>query len=187
MFDHDDHQDHVTREQLDRALGELNERLDQMEASQQSEIDALTASVTQVATDVATVGADLATASTALQGEIDTLKAGNPALDLSALQAAAAPVDGAVQALDAAAKAIGGLVPTPPPFPVIARSVYTFDGDPGAVDTTQWILTAEETTDVPPRALYDYALDVNPGDKLGDGVGGVWHLYSGAVQPVPVP
>ena len=65
----------------------------------QTDVDALTTAVGQVSTD-------LATAQTTLQAEIDSLAAANPALDLTALQAAVAPVD-------AAAVALAGLKPTP--------------------------------------------------------------------------
>ncbi len=58
----------------------------------QSDVDALTTQVDQVATD-------LTAAQTSLQSEIDTLAAANPSLDLSALQSAVTPLDSAVQAL----------------------------------------------------------------------------------------
>lgn len=68
--------------------------------SNQADVDALTAQVTQVA-------ADLQTAQTTLQAEIDNLASANPELDLTALQDAVAPLDAAVQKL-------GATVPTPP-------------------------------------------------------------------------
>lgn len=105
---------YVTQAELRSALDEINERINQMSTSEQSQIDTITAELTQVSTDVATVQTDLAASSTALQAEIDALQSANPELDLTALTAAAAPIDAAVQALDTAAKAVGGLVPTPP-------------------------------------------------------------------------
>jgi len=93
---------YVTHEQLERALEEINERIDGM--STQADVDALTTAVDQVATD-------LGAAKTELQSEIDALSAANPGLNLTALQAAIAPVDSAVQAL-------GALKPTPPAPPV---------------------------------------------------------------------
>lgn len=69
----------------------------------QQDIDELTSQLTQVA-------ADLNTAKSALQAEIDTLAAQHPGVDVSALQAAVAPLDSAVQAL-------AGLQPTPPAGP----------------------------------------------------------------------
>ena len=53
---------------------------------------------------VSTVETDLTTSQAALQAEIDALKAGNPGLDFSALEAQ-------VAGLDTHAKAIGNLVP----------------------------------------------------------------------------
>lgn len=142
--------------------------------STQADVDALTTTVEQVA-------ADLATTQQALQGEIDALATGNPALNLTALQAAVAPLDATVRALAA-------VKPTPPtpPAPVAPRSVYTADvGTP--IDTNQWTATTEQTTDTPPRPLYNYAGDTAPGDRKGDGLGGVWHLYTGQTRPVPAP
>jgi hypothetical protein len=69
----------------------------------QADVDALTAQVDQVT-------ADLTTAQAAIQTEIDALSAANPGVDLTALQAAVAPLDAAVVAL-------GGLTPTPPVAP----------------------------------------------------------------------
>lgn len=66
----------------------------------QAEVDAITE-------ELHTVSADLADTSSKLQAEIDALASANPSLDLSGLQAAAAP-------LDASVRALGNLVPTPP-------------------------------------------------------------------------
>jgi DNA-directed RNA polymerase specialized sigma54-like protein len=89
----------VTRREFEEAITQIERKL----MSTQADVDALTAQVTQVATD-------LQTAQTTLQTEIDNLAAANPALDLSALQAAVAPLDASVQAL-------GAITPTPPPAP----------------------------------------------------------------------
>jgi uncharacterized protein (DUF3084 family) len=89
----------VTRREFEEAITQIERNL----MSTQADVDALTAQVTQVATD-------LQTAQTTLQTEIDNLAAANPALDLSALQAAVAPLDASVQAL-------GAITPTPPPAP----------------------------------------------------------------------
>jgi hypothetical protein len=90
---------YVTLTQFTETIQRVNERISLM--ATQADVDALTTQVDQVA-------ADLATAQTVLQTEIDTLAAANPALDLTALQAAVAPVDAAVVAL-------GGLKPRPKP------------------------------------------------------------------------
>jgi chromosome segregation ATPase len=73
-----------------RAIHELEEN----QLSTQADVDALVAQIGQVE-------ADLTTAQSTLQAEIDSLVAANPALDLSALQAAVAPLDAQVQALGA--------------------------------------------------------------------------------------
>jgi hypothetical protein len=83
---------YVTRAELYSAVSALNERMDLM--STQADVDALTTAVDTVATD-------LAAAHTSLQTEIDALVKANPTLNLTALQAAVAPVDAAVQALGA--------------------------------------------------------------------------------------
>jgi hypothetical protein len=81
-----------------KALTHIHERLDLM--ATQADVDALTTAVDQIATD-------LTAAQSKLQAEINALAAANPGLDLTALQAAVAPVDAAVQAL-------GALAPSPP-------------------------------------------------------------------------
>jgi hypothetical protein len=86
----------VTTQDLNAAVAKLNKRIDQM--ATQAEVDAITA-------ELGTVATDLASASTKLQAEIDALAQANPSLDLTALQAAAAPLDASVQAL-------GNLVPS---------------------------------------------------------------------------
>lgn len=69
----------------------------------QANIDALTATVTQVS-------ADLATAQATIQAELDALAAANPTLDVTALTAAVALLDPEAQKLNA-------LVPDPPVTP----------------------------------------------------------------------
>lgn len=95
------HRRYVTRREFSEAIQEINERIRLM--ATQADVDAITAAVGQVATD-------LETARAKLQAEIDTLAAANPAVDVTALQAAVAPLDASVQAL-------GALTPTPPAPP----------------------------------------------------------------------
>lgn len=66
----------------------------------QADVDAITAELGQVSTD-------LVTAQTTLQAEIDALAAANPTVDVTALKAAADELDPAVQKLS-------GLVPDAP-------------------------------------------------------------------------
>ena len=80
----------------------------------QADVDALTAEIGTVETDLGTLASDLSTATSEIQAEIDALASGNPALDLTGLKAAADKLDPAVQAADAAAKALGNLKPAPP-------------------------------------------------------------------------
>lgn len=97
---------HVTRGEFRRALEDLNERMEQMEASGQAAIDALTAQSGQVASD-------LAAARVTLQAELDALAAANPALNLAGLQAAVSALDPSVQALGALKPDAPGAPPAP--------------------------------------------------------------------------
>ncbi len=166
---------YVTHEQLEERLEEIYERIEHM--ATQADVDALTA-------ELDSVSSDIQTASASIQAEINALAQANPGLDISKLQAAAAPLDAAVQGLGNLKPVLQA--PPPAPVPAQAQSVYTVDAG-NVVDTTQWTATGEETTDTPPKPLYTYAGDTAPGDKKGDGLGGVWHLYTGATQPVAPP
>jgi len=70
-------------------------------SSQQNELDTdvtgLTAVITDVAAQTATLGTDLAS----IAAEIATLKAGQPSLDLSGLESAVTTAQGSQTALDA--------------------------------------------------------------------------------------
>jgi hypothetical protein len=80
-------------------------KLEEQQMSTQADVEVLTAAI-------GTVSADLDAAKVKLQAELDALSTANPALDLSGLQAAIAP-------LDAVAQGLGALVPAPvaPPVP----------------------------------------------------------------------
>jgi hypothetical protein len=84
-------------DKTDKHVQSLQRRLTKMADATQADIDALTAEVNQVATD-------LGDAQSKLQAEIDALAA--QGVDVTALQAAVQPLDGAVQAL-------GNIGPTP--------------------------------------------------------------------------
>jgi uncharacterized phage infection (PIP) family protein YhgE len=96
---------YVTHAQLTESLlafyDHILERMQAMADATQADIDNLTSQVQQVATD-------LTDAQSKLQAEIDSLA--GQGVDVTALQAAVAPLDTAVQAL-------GNLQPTPPPAP----------------------------------------------------------------------
>jgi hypothetical protein len=147
-------------ESILRALAETNERL-----------DLLMTDFTQLQADVATLG----TVATEVTARV-------AALEASAVSEQAT-VDAISAAVQSANLALAAALPTPPV--VVLASVYTFGGDASTVDGTQWILTTEETTDVPPKALYTFAGDLVLGDTLGNGLdGGLWVLYTGSVVPV---
>lgn len=76
----------------DKALWIAIKRLEENQMATQEEVNTIT-------TEVQKVAADLQTASTTLQTEIDNLAAANPAVDLSGLRTAVQPLDAAVQAL----------------------------------------------------------------------------------------
>src|ERR1700685_2049345 len=78
-------------------IWEAIHRLERQQAMSQTEIDARTAAVGQVASD-------LEADATTIQAELDKLTEAEPSLDLSALTTA-------VAALDPKAKALGALVP----------------------------------------------------------------------------
>jgi hypothetical protein len=91
-----------------QAIRDLREQ----QMSTQADADALVVQVNQIVTD-------LTAAQASLQAEIDKLANANPTLDLSALQAAVAPLDTQVQILGTLQPAAP--VPAPAPAPVAAE------------------------------------------------------------------
>lgn len=89
----------VTNTQIMRSLQLLHEKVDIL----MTQADDLAADVTTIEAGVAALGQ----AAIAIQAEIDALKAANPALDLSALDAAAAALSPAVAAVSALAPPAG--------------------------------------------------------------------------------
>lgn len=91
------------------------------------------------------------------------------------------------------AEASAANVGAPPPTSILGqplpaapvRSAYTFDGadDSRGIDHNQWPDAHATSDGVPPQKLYYFSGDVAPGDAKGDGVGGVWHLYTGTRVP----
>jgi hypothetical protein len=125
----------------DRRFHSIECRLDRLEGAEvatQEQVDALTAQVTQIATDLVTATSDL-------QTEIDNLVAANPTIDLTALTAAVAPIDAAVNALDT-------LAPVPP---VVAVAYFVVT--PAPADATVWVAAAFNDGSVPPNQLYTLA------------------------------
>jgi len=90
-----------------------------------------------------------------------------------------------VQAALPASSPVAPTVPSPSPVETVARTEYTFDGDPTTVDAATWPLAPDKTPEGKP--LYYYAGDTAPGDARGDGQGGgIWHIYHAPVTP-PTP
>lgn len=171
-----------------QSLHDLHRKVDHLMA----DITALTNAVNALDTDEQAAAADLQ----ALTADIASLQVGQVTqAQIDALTNHATAVATALSAATAANQPVAppapspapGPSPTPGPAPIPAtRSVYTVDaGTP--VDTTQWTTTNEQTTDTPPKALYNYTGDTAPGDHKGDGLGGVWHLYTGPVTSPPAP
>lgn len=131
--------------------------------------------------------ADLATAAAAVEAERNN-QAPDPRIaeleaqvaDLQGQLATATDDAATASASDDAAAAqietvVGQLVPPPPV--VAALPEYTYSGDPtAAIDGSQWISTGRSTPDN--QALYTYAGDTAGQPATGDGLGGVWHLYT---------
>jgi len=121
------------------------------------------------------------------QGGVETPAGGaeTPPATETSTTAAATP------ATDGGAETPGGGVETPGSGEAITstdqlgRHVYLHDGD-GEVDPAAWPSAGVQTPDG--RALYFYQADAEtePGAApLGDGLDGVWHLYTGPVTEVP--
>lgn len=83
----------VTNAQILRSLQELHAKVD-IVMTQQDDLNA-------AATEIQAENADLATAAANIAAEIAALKAANPALDLTALDAAVAGIPSAQAAVDA--------------------------------------------------------------------------------------
>lgn len=179
-------------EVVESEITTIYERIGQMAEATQADIDALTTQVNQVASD-------LQGAQSNLQNEIDQLAASG--VDVSGLQAALAPLDAQVSALNSIQPSGPTPAPTPPaptptptPEPTPAptppaptgptQSVYTFTGDPTTIDATQWTPSGFQTATTPPSPLYYYSGDANPGDTNGNGQdNGAWQVYAGDVAP----
>jgi hypothetical protein len=68
--------------------------------------------------------------------------------------------------------------------PVTGKPLY-YTSSVEAVDQSVW---PESTVTTPEgHKLYTYTNDVAGSVPQGDGAGGIWHVYSGAVVPVSPP
>jgi hypothetical protein len=172
--------EHISREEFDREIRSIHERIDLMAQIEQSDIDAITA--------------ELASAETAIQGEVTALEQqianGVPAsqLDLSGLKAAAdgiAAIPGNVAPSPAPAPVPDPApAPAPDPAPAVAASLYTYGGQVSDIDTSAWPI-ADVAVAGTGQSLYTYIGDTAPGDQNGNGLdAGLWTLYTGNTQPV---
>ena len=100
---------------------------------------------------------------------------------------ASAPITAPAPADDAAEDTAAGVADAATTADVPASTgnvtlpVYTYDGDPTTIDGTSWTAAHEATADGHP--LYHFAHDEAGQPPAGDGLGGVWHLYTGPTQP----
>jgi len=85
----------------------------------------------------------------------------------------------------------GGCADTWPPLLIDSGDPVAPDGLPGTLSVIE---RPDGTRQVAynDRPLYTYARDAQPGDTLGDGVGGIWHVVSVTVlvveaTPAPTP
>lgn len=65
------------------------------------------------------------------------------------------------------------------------KPLYTYSGPEGQVDLSVWSKAPLATVDGQP--LYTYAADAAGGAASGDGLGGVWHVYTGATTGPSAP
>lgn len=122
--------------------------------------------------------------------DLETQIAAGGAIDTTALKAALASIKDHADAIAAIAAAPPATTPAAPPpasaptagpQPVGGKPLYTLSGDI-PIDAN-WTLTDLRT--VSDGLLYTYGPDNPGGPATGDGLGGVWHLYTGDVEQVP--
>lgn len=112
------------RASVTRSLEEINMKLEQImsqQSTEQADIDAATAAITNLTGIVTTVAADLETAQANILAEITALKQANPAVDTTQLDTAVAGIATPLAALQAADTAVDALE-TPAPAPAPAPS-----------------------------------------------------------------
>lgn len=162
-------------------------------AMTQAQIDADTAAIlaaTQAVSDgVTAIEGELDAGVTAIEAEIAALKDANPAVDTTALDAAVlaltAGTGSALAGLKTSADAVAAIPPpvvTPPPV-LAPQAVYEIDGDV-VDDPAQWSSAPFTAADDGGRPLFYFAGDTAGGPANGDGVGGVWHVYTGTLANV---
>jgi hypothetical protein len=176
---------------LERRVNRVEENL----MSEQEQVGTLETAVAQVA-------ADLATATSTLQTELNEFAAANPGVDLTKVTAAVEALDPAVQAL-AALKPEAPVVEAKPLYvhetdgptegwtladvqepavPAVAE-VAAIPPDPatGAAEVPAVAAVAE----VPAVPLWNFDADVAGGEPTG-AAEGIWSVYTGPTEAVPV-
>lgn len=100
-----------TLEDNQRQLGHIQQRMQREISVAQSDIDALTAALSDTNAELGTAMSDLAGDVTNIQAEITALQAAQPELDLTALTAAVAAAQSTADAVVAGVAAAAALVP----------------------------------------------------------------------------
>ena len=99
---------------IERKLDELQGKVDAI-MTQQDDLNADVQALTTALADVTTQTGNVVNLTTQIQAEIAALQAGNPALDLTALDSLAGQASQVSAALDSAVTSLGGLVPPAQP------------------------------------------------------------------------
>jgi len=173
LFDSDDDDDRPAN--LEELLTSILQRLDDLEETAMS-----SAKLTQALADLAAGIAAFEASKGAPDPQVAALEA--QVADLTAQLATAndaiaadtAAEDAAAAQIEAATAVINP--PAPAPTPAAALPEYTYSGDPTQPIDPAW--TATGVNDPAGAALYTYSGDTSGQPATGDGLGGVWHLYT---------
>jgi hypothetical protein len=153
------------------------DRMEQIMSNTQADVDTLNQSITDLEAEESAVEAEFAT----LEAQIQALsQSADPAIKDQISR-----INVQVQKLKDAVAGANPTPPPPPPPPPAALPVYTHDGPVDSADAAAWPATNPPlvTADGNASPLFNFAQDVAGEPAKGDGLGGVWHLYTGATQP----
>lgn len=161
---------------IDKALGNFAARVTELTTElQNAGIDPAKA---------AALSADIAQARTDATTELAKIGAADP----GAAGGAVAGVAGSAVtgAADTAGAPTGAADATPGggTTAAVVPTEYLSTLDPATIDLSVWPLSVNETIEEPPRLLYTYTGDTNPGDQNGATVPG-YEVYTGPTQPRP--
>lgn len=157
---------------IDAALGNFEARVTELTTElQNAGIDPAKA---------AALSADIAQARTDATTELAKIGAADPGAAGGAVAGVAgSAVTGAADTAGAPTDATGGGTTA-----AVVPTEYLSTLDPATIDLSVWPLSVNETTEEPPRLLYTYTGDTNPGDQNGATVAG-FEVYTGPTQPRP--